>query len=642
LKLSETVYKIVLQKLTKVFPHILWCDVENAFQSIDRIEKSIIGRHCGDFGDKLCQYLSICELVRANCLSSINGIEIGVLFGGSCLNKLSAMRDLGVGGKIVCIDPLDGYYGEKTDKISGRPVTPDTFFENLRRLDFEPNLVELRRCFSNAPEAYAGLQDSSFDHLMIDGGHLYEDVKTDWQVFHPYVAPNGHIIIDDYYDHAWPDITRFASEMILTLPNEWKAAGHLGTTLILQHGIGDGSDAMAICPTQSISENGESMRLALFDLFIGEARSAAWNRRVELLKSSMMGAFEIEGISSQKQSEGLSILIDLHQYLKFPLTDLVSILSTIESPAAIMKWSQITTEPSIRYHAYRRLLNVPEYAFEANRKLGTIEYQQKNWKPAFEYLSAAIRLGPDVSSLYVSASECAANLSDWPTVIDCCRKGLLLNAISSAERFRLQCRLGNALIHISDYDGAESCFNAALSIPELSNENLYHARYHLGRCLAQAGKYQTSVDVTKSALQTADIDGNKRISCLVQIGLSQYAMKEYHQAQLNFEAVLSESPENPDAVYTSKMYLGYCLVGLSKFAEALPVFFGAYADETRSESERFEAASGIVTVLSNAGDFKQIREFVTSVVSDTAISIALRNAIVQKIKTTMALLKGGK
>lgn len=222
----------------RAFPLITIEDFARAVAAGQLIEERIVGRHCGDLGDRLAQYLAIVQYVRATDSRIVNVLEIGTLFGGSCLMNLSAMRDLGIDGKVTCIDPLAGYYSESADPKTGLPVDRDTLYLNLARCGFTADRIELRQCVSSAPEARAGLAPGSFAMLMIDGDHSADGIRDDWNAFVDYLAPDGTVLIDDYADPVWPDITVVADQ--LSTSKGWTPVATLGTTLMVRR---DGSNA---------------------------------------------------------------------------------------------------------------------------------------------------------------------------------------------------------------------------------------------------------------------------------------------------------------------------------------------------------------------------------------------------------------
>lgn len=217
-----------------LFPLVQYDDFNHALDCIAIIQNNIIGRHCGDLGDKLAQYMTIVQFFRESGLKNSDSIEIGVLFGGSCLIKLMAMKKLGVKGKIICIDPMEGYYGQRIDPHSGHEVKKSTLYKNLQIFNFPENSIELRSVKSNDLLATKDLSGEAFATLLIDGDHSYQGVHFDWKNFSPFVNTGGFVLFDDYGDSSWPDITRFVNELIISLPKNWKSLGQIGITYIFK------------------------------------------------------------------------------------------------------------------------------------------------------------------------------------------------------------------------------------------------------------------------------------------------------------------------------------------------------------------------------------------------------------------------
>ncbi|MGB2865501.1 MAG: glycosyltransferase [Sedimentisphaerales bacterium] len=232
----------LLAEVKTFLPLVEEADVRQALKAISLIEKRIIGRYCGDIGDKVLQYLSIVQFVRATSSKTVDSIEIGTLFGGSCLTKLFAMRDLVVSGKIVCIDPMTGYYEQPIDPIAGIAVTAKVFFENVTRFGFPKESVELREVKSNNPRGIEGLREKSYATLMIDGDHSYNGVRYDWENYSRFVSDKGIVLFDDYANRAWPDIGIFVNELKGSLPCGWRELGCLGTTLLLDRSASNGNE----------------------------------------------------------------------------------------------------------------------------------------------------------------------------------------------------------------------------------------------------------------------------------------------------------------------------------------------------------------------------------------------------------------
>ncbi len=218
----------------KLFSMVEYSDFKRALECIALIEKRIIGRHCGDLGDKLSQYLTIIQFFRESGVDRADSLEIGTLFGGSCLLKLMAMKDLNVNGKIICIDPMGGYYGNNIDPYSGIEVSADILFKNLDIFGIPIEAIELRRMPSSDNKATDGFIESSFATLMIDGDHSYQGVLDDWDKYSDFVNERGFVIFDDYADSDWPDITKFVYELSCDLPHSWNLIGQIGTTFLIK------------------------------------------------------------------------------------------------------------------------------------------------------------------------------------------------------------------------------------------------------------------------------------------------------------------------------------------------------------------------------------------------------------------------
>jgi len=239
---QNTIWGVVKE----ILPSVEEVDIDRAIKAISAIKKGIKGRHCGAYGDKLLQYLTIAHYVRNTNSKTVNSIETGTLYGGSCLAKLIAMRDLGVKGKVVCIDPMSGFYNEDVDPNTGLRIDADIFYENLKTFGFSRKAVDLRAVFSTDNQAIEGLKKESYATLMIDGDHSYQGVRSDWKIYHRFVTNNGIVLFHDYTHPAWPDLTRFIIELSCSLPLGWKELGYFGTTLLLGRAIQNSQESASL------------------------------------------------------------------------------------------------------------------------------------------------------------------------------------------------------------------------------------------------------------------------------------------------------------------------------------------------------------------------------------------------------------
>lgn len=224
--------------MRKVLPSITKKDIVQALNVWATLRANITGRVCGEVGDSLAQYLTVVQYARQTGIRNIDSLEIGTLFGGSCLMKLCAARNLGCSGVAICIDPMDGFITYavhlELDPRAGIPINPETFYSNIKKFGFLEQDVKLITEFSDSPDAFKELKESSYATLLIDGNHSFDCVKYDWEHYHRYVAAGGFVLFDDYGRRTWPAVGKFVNHLIASLPLGWKVCGTIGKTMILQ------------------------------------------------------------------------------------------------------------------------------------------------------------------------------------------------------------------------------------------------------------------------------------------------------------------------------------------------------------------------------------------------------------------------
>jgi hypothetical protein len=224
----------LMNQTIRVFPAVNVFDVCRSVAVAEQVAGGITGRHCGDLGDKISQYCSVVNVGRTTGNQELRMLEIGTLFGGSCLMKLHAVMHMKRRGCVICIDPMKGFYGASVDPISGMAIDRNTFYKNLAQFGFGGELVDLRTVMSATPEAHRELLPGTLSTLMIDGDHSYEGVMRDWSDYSKYVAPQGMVLFDDYGDDAWPTVTGAVDAILRTIDDKWILRGTLGTTLIVE------------------------------------------------------------------------------------------------------------------------------------------------------------------------------------------------------------------------------------------------------------------------------------------------------------------------------------------------------------------------------------------------------------------------
>jgi hypothetical protein len=68
----------------------------------------------------------------------------------------------------------------------------------------------------------------ALDMLYVDGDHTYQRGKKDVEVWSPFVKPGGIIVLDDYENRHFGDVARFADELLLSCPEQWRFVGQVG------------------------------------------------------------------------------------------------------------------------------------------------------------------------------------------------------------------------------------------------------------------------------------------------------------------------------------------------------------------------------------------------------------------------------
>ncbi|MBW8012503.1 MAG: class I SAM-dependent methyltransferase [Chloroflexi bacterium] len=150
------------------------------------ISASIIGRIAGHAAD----HGVLAQVIR----NAGNGdhLEIGSLFGGSAILAALVKRHYNLAGKLVCIDPMTGYYG-KPDPESGIMLDETIFWENMEAFGVQDR-VELIVGKSEETEV-----TGKFVSAFLDGDHSEAGVLRDWDLAKGLVSK--YILLDNYDAH---------------------------------------------------------------------------------------------------------------------------------------------------------------------------------------------------------------------------------------------------------------------------------------------------------------------------------------------------------------------------------------------------------------------------------------------------------
>ena len=158
------------------------------------------------------------------CLSldndTLNVLEIGTLFGGAVVSMFDATHGHFSETHFTMVDPLDGYYQNGADPLTGVPVNESVLRANMITGGVAPENYLLIKGKSEEQDSVERASSQEYDLLLIDGDHGYEGVRADFINYVPLVKKGGLVLMDDYGNKSWPDVKKF-------LDNELKISPHI-------------------------------------------------------------------------------------------------------------------------------------------------------------------------------------------------------------------------------------------------------------------------------------------------------------------------------------------------------------------------------------------------------------------------------
>jgi glycosyltransferase involved in cell wall biosynthesis/archaellum component FlaC len=179
--------------------------------------------------------LSVLKASKSKGRPKVNSFEIGALFGGSGGTSIMAVDDLKIAHRLVVIDPLDGYYGQPVDPVTGASVDPDTLSRNFARAGAEPTDFEIVQGLSENPEIIARACRLKYASGYIDGDHTLLGIHNDWFEYTPRIQLGGYAIVDNYDDPTSVEVSHFMDSVVLTeLADYWTPVLKLGQTIVLR------------------------------------------------------------------------------------------------------------------------------------------------------------------------------------------------------------------------------------------------------------------------------------------------------------------------------------------------------------------------------------------------------------------------
>ena len=197
-------------------------------QIVRAVEENITGRVANRIGSRRTQSTEVL-LDFVEKAGGGNHLEIGTLFGGSAIAVAMLKQALNLSGMVFCIDPLDGYYNDGSkgfiDNQSGKAVTPEVLFENIRRFGVGQIMVVMQARSVPCPNFI----DIEFSTAYIDGEHGYGIPLKDWICIKDIVT--RFVIFDNYAD-THPDVQN-AGLMARNDP-DWKEVYNEDITYIVE------------------------------------------------------------------------------------------------------------------------------------------------------------------------------------------------------------------------------------------------------------------------------------------------------------------------------------------------------------------------------------------------------------------------
>ncbi len=155
-------------------------------------------------------------------------LEIGTLFGGSAILAARVKEELGLDGKIVCVDPLDSYYGKLVDPTSGVEVTKERVLSNARLFGVEERL----QLITEKSKPWPIDRGQKFASAFIDGDHQFRGALDDWKATE---AQIDKIVLIDNYDsrHMGDGVVDMCAVIFRYYTQVWMPMHISGITLVL-------------------------------------------------------------------------------------------------------------------------------------------------------------------------------------------------------------------------------------------------------------------------------------------------------------------------------------------------------------------------------------------------------------------------
>jgi len=586
---AETIIK-------SAFPSVQSSDIQDAIDAADKVDRRIIGRVCGSYADKISQYLSIVNYYRATGLHTFDSLEIGVLFGGSCIIKLLAMKNMGVTGKIICIDPMTGYYGTVLDPLSGIPVNSEIFWANIRNFNFSDEDVELISRKSNDPYALAYVTDKKYATIMIDGDHTLEGVSYDWEHYSNRVLPDGFVLIDDFAEPSWPDITTFVETQIENLiSNEWRDGGVLGSTYIIQKksqcneplqpgnncfpGMGNIPDVLKYELDQF------TLWLNLADTYVKMGLIEKAEKLYKMvLKSdfafsethhylSKIGLATIMINNNSDKVKGILAELHLEKLPKFANT----IRTVINLGTLLCKTNNGQAAKSLYTES---LIHLPLFnldRFLVLQKIGEIGMLNGDFENASSYFKSSLLLpaipSKERSVAIQSLCNCHIQIGSFEDGIDILKNNLNSLDFSTHEKVGMLMLLGNIETKRNEVEKAVECFSKILKLPSITPKEIGMAVQSLCNCFIKIGQFDKAQEIFNHHIDPSiEFESNEKVALIMLKGNIELKRGEVDKAGGCFKQVLEIPSITPKEIGMAVQSLCNCYMKIGQFDEAREIY----------------------------------------------------------------------
>lgn len=138
--------------------------------------------------------LVLYELAKQSAEGAI--VEIGSLHGKSTLALALGSRE-GRKNKVFAVDPFKPYDDKPTTQVIYAKNSPDyeEFLKNIERFGMQGIVFPIKKTSEEAAKEWK----EQVSLLFIDGNHLLEEVRKDYNNWKQFLLPGAKIVLDDAY-----------------------------------------------------------------------------------------------------------------------------------------------------------------------------------------------------------------------------------------------------------------------------------------------------------------------------------------------------------------------------------------------------------------------------------------------------------